>query len=239
MLLPRPSAAMSVPSRPPSLAPSLPMHGSMHAPVSPTNIGDSTAQHLCPDLVVPDSSECCLLVPYAPLTFEEVVTVDDARGMPVFKVTTYLDVSSGPFAPVRTVQMVLANAQGEAVFASCMIKEEGGPAPLVSLVTKDEQANRFATLSAAGPELFMLTMVRGLRIQFRLERMKGGVKFSIYDEDRPPRLLAIAEPLVADAIEPSRKRVVRVGPQVDAGLIVLSMMGIDALSASHGRSFSR
>jgi len=200
-----------------------------HSP-SPRSM-EPAGPHLCSELVVPEGSECTLLVPRLPpsrLWSGSSVTIDDARGVPVFKATFSL--ASGQLSR-DAKRLALSSATGDNVFAFCCDGEAppGGGHAGLSILHQSEVT--FGALRMDGRDSangYSVVTRRGWRIHFRGDLQAGNMNAT----DDQGRLLAIAEP------SGSSRRSVRIGPLVDAGLITLSLLGIDLLEYEAPRSWS-
>lgn len=194
---------------------------------------------LCPELVVPQSSECSLLVPSL---FDRskaapglagggvkgettLLTVDDSRGTPVFRVAL-----SAPSSSLRSGGgsssrcLTLSSATGEALFALAREKEAKRSLSLCDHADKVYGEVSTSELWGNGGT-FTLSTVQGHRIHFRSD---GGLNGSLNATADDGRLLAIVEaPPNTGEIAP--RRPVIIGPLVDAGLIVLCLLSIDWL----------
>lgn len=182
--------------------------------------------HLCPTLVVPDQSECTLLVPRLQPTgrCSGELPVKDLQGGSVF-CAKYREEGS------RGKTIVLQSTSKEFIFASCTSATACRPSDALALSVLYSNERQFGVLSLehteAGNGYTLNAQHCGVWIQFR-----GDALFrSLCAIDEESRVLAIAEP------EQQNRRRVRIGPHVDAGLISLALMGIDLLEhqASEGR----
>mmetsp|Transcript_47675 Transcript_47675/g.108428 ORF Transcript_47675/g.108428 Transcript_47675/m.108428 type:complete len:476 (+) Transcript_47675:112-1539(+) len=190
--------------------------------------------HLCPELVVPEGSECTLVVPRLPGSAMDSseVTIDDAKGAPVFH-ATFSKASTWGSVTVRqeSKRLILSNATGEAVFAFCRDVEaetRGGPIGLVIHYHSDAP---FGTLRADTRDTgsgYTVVARQGSTFHFRGQPLLGNMNVT----DEKGRLLAIAEPMHS---HDGSRRSVRIGPLVDAGLVTLAMLGIDILEHQRTR----
>jgi len=214
---------------------------------------------LCPELVVPEASECTLVVPRLALkshpskgtvTEDPVITIDDARGVAVFRAaltddngssgTDALDVQQGKLAAGRTQdqqRLVLSSGAGDAVFAYCRLKKatassnignvitvyHHSDAPFGEVVTENAETGSYVvkTRTGWGPRCMNL----------RGDKMLGNITAT----NESGRLLAIAESMN----DGTSRRSVRIGPLVDAGFVVLSLLGIDMLEYADKEAASR
>mmetsp|Transcript_12784 Transcript_12784/g.40096 ORF Transcript_12784/g.40096 Transcript_12784/m.40096 type:complete len:515 (+) Transcript_12784:118-1662(+) len=190
----------------------------------PVRFTDTAA--LCPELVVPEECECTLQVPRLLPHLrrlgsgQSVATVDDARHLPMFRVNFSLP-------SMGNKCLVLSSATDDTdgmVFAFCKASQPG-PTLEPTLTIHHAARGQFGTLRmrAGEPEreYEVVTRVGGL-ISLRCS---GN---DLTASDGQGQLMALVEPLPED---PTR-RVVRIGPLVDAGLITLSILGVDLLEGS-------
>jgi len=206
-----------------SLAPS-----SRSMPEEPVNDADGT--FLCPELVVPEGSECTLLVPRVSLSGSGVapVSISDARGVPVFKAVFAVSPVQGRNKQ-EIKRLVLSSATGDAIFAFCRDTEADSSTGQAGLAIFHHSEAPFGDIRADGPRPangYSVTSHRGWRLRFRGD--PEGRNLNATDDHG--RLLAITE-----AHAPAR-RSVRIGPLVDAGLIAISVLGIDLLGQGFAES---
>lgn len=186
---------------------------------------DVTRTHLCSELVVPDGSECTLLMQRIPPQGSQkhgYVSVDDARGSPVFRASFVLGDQQ-----TDNRRLIFASASGDAVFAFCRDAEpETAPGNhQLGLTIHHHWDTLFGVLRAKGrgaSRCYAVVTGHGLRTQVRGDIRTGNLNAT----DEHGRLLALVEPF---GPEGSGQRSVRIGPHVDAGLIVIALLGIDLL----------
>eukprot|EP00929_Paragymnodinium_shiwhaense_P010001 TRINITY_DN11447_c0_g1_i4.p1 TRINITY_DN11447_c0_g1~~TRINITY_DN11447_c0_g1_i4.p1 ORF type:complete len:527 (+),score=70.14 TRINITY_DN11447_c0_g1_i4:161-1741(+) len=195
-------------------------------------------QPLCPDLVVPQASECSLMVPClldragqpahassgASKSDTTVVTVDDSRGTPVFRAALSSPASalrSGGATSSRC--LTISSASGEALFAVAREKEAKR-----TIAICDHSDKLYGDLQMTerwgNGYTFVLTATTGHRITFRNDNALNGSMNATADDGR---LLSIVD--AAQHSAEGMRRSVIIGPLVDAGLIVLCLLSIDWL----------
>lgn len=189
--------------------------------------GRESAGHgltICSELVVPPDNECTLLLPLISerdgLGAVETVTVDDARGIPIFQVTVRLGPRGGRSAEKR---LVLSSAVDDIVFASCRDAEpEPGARTRAGLSIFCQADAPFGVLRPDG-----LDDASGYSVRSR----SGGV-VCFRGDARTGCMKAIDEHDCIIALTEAtswQQRWIRIGPRVDAGLVILAMLGIDLL----------
>jgi len=171
---------------------------------------------LCPELVVPEGDERTLLVPLAtPGGSSETVIICDLHGVPVCKAAFSTAKPSGR-------RMILTSATGDAVLAFC------GHAGVdqgigTGLAIFDRSGRAFGTLRADGPrpaDGYSVVLACGCwQLRFR--------------GNPPNRDLNVTDDrgswLAGTEAHGAARYSVRVGPHVDAGLMILAVLGIDLL----------
>jgi len=183
---------------------------------------------LCAELVVPEESECTLLVPLLNMSGTGTppeVTVDDTRGIAVFRAT----MSGGDVNGSRVtrsqegMRLVLSSVQGDAILAYSRVVKCGRGQPETLVAIHHHSNALFGELrqDAGGFNFMMATTWGPKQVKFRREAQ------SITAIDETQRMMAIAETLP----ENLNTRSVRIGPLVDAGFIVLALFGIDMLES--------
>lgn len=194
---------------------------------------------LCPELVLPAGTECTLLVPRISPSCQ-VVSIDDPRCNPVFHASLFAkpsvpSTSLSVMAPSRGTtngSLVLSSADhGKAVFAFCreVIAVEGKLQSLTIHSYKDELFGELKCNPGDGNRNFKIVTSTGREVRF--SGTSDSARLDVMDSQG--RLLAIVQPPI-DKDRTERRSVV-VGPLVDAGLVVLGLLGIDWLEAGqHG-----
>lgn len=188
---------------------------------------DQPEATLCEDLVVPEMDECTLEVPCLPEWEQhergrqrgtvrglKSFPVSSTQGFAVFEVFYSLDqreVNGGGRC------LVLQNPTGEVSFASCR-GGDNSQAGLPTITVHGASEAQFGSLSvepgAQGNAIFVAR--GGRRITFR-----GRPNTQAVDDQN--RLLASSVPMGPE------RRSIRIGPMVDAGLIVVCFVGRDLL----------
>jgi len=179
--------------------------------LTPAAAQDFPAIFLCPELVVPEGQECTLLVPRLPngsaaASQASQISVDDLRGVPVFHA----------YFGRQGRCLTLASAGGDSIFAFCCEDEATR-----GLTIHHSTEAQFASLRADGGRGYTVATRRGWRVHLRGDIRLGNVNAT----DDQGHLLALAEPFG----QGNSRRSVRIGPQVDAGLIALAILGADYL----------
>lgn len=202
----------------------------------PSLLGDSSYLHLCPELVVPEASECVLLVPqlsaFDAIDVSSVFVINDARGVPVFDASFAPDVqpSSAAEPGFRRRLLLSSTTQGDdfdsAVFA--YLREPPGrmrsgkaPHELQVCHFSDTVFGQLAPHSQGGRGSYSVTTALGRRTIFS----PGQPPAIMHAADERGRLLAVVK-----SVKGETRYSVTIGPMVDAGLVVLSLMGIDWLA---------
>jgi len=191
---------------------------------------DGNLPSLCSELVVPEENECSLLLPRdfpQACELSGQVSIDDVKEMSVFHAVYYL---SGyqrvdealPRATAQRRRLILRSAVDDLTFAYCCDAppEPGSSHPGYTIYDHEDQA--FGTLRPAGLTDQLGFRVRGrgdYQVAFVGDMQVGNVNAT----DEQGRLLAISEAIDASV------RCVRIGPQVDAGFMTLTMLAIDLL----------
>lgn len=201
-------------------------------------------QPLCADLVVPQASECSLLVPglfdkskTSPSRSAHpdsiVLTVDDSRHTPVFRVafsSSFRTSSAAADAGALPRCLTLSSANGEALFCLARESSASGRQGTRSLSICDHADKLYAELQLGetwgNGSICTLTTTQGHRTIFRRESGANGGSLNVTAEDG--RLLAMI-PAASAPLKPGEGRSVIIGPLVDAGLIVLCVLSMDWL----------
>uniref|UniRef100_A0A7S2MD21 Tubby C-terminal domain-containing protein n=1 Tax=Alexandrium andersonii TaxID=327968 RepID=A0A7S2MD21_9DINO len=158
------------------------------------------------------------------------IAISDARGVPVFK-AVFLNAPGRPSGRKKSdfKRLVLSSATGDAIFAFCRDTEVDPHTGHSGLAIFRHSEQLFGDLRADGPRPangYSVSTHRGWRMRFRGD--PDGRNLNATDENG--RLLAITE-----SHGPAR-RSVRIGPLVDAGLIAISVLGIDVLGMGYSES---
>lgn len=193
--------------------------GQIRLPPRPAEQSDIPS--ICRELVVPTDSECVLLVPKLAGhgSGGGQVAVTDAKGAPVFRVTF-----SNPAAKnARTEnRLVLANAPGDINYVICRDQAlQDGSYGLAIHHGTSKSEKIFGSLRKSVDEEgggYVITGPAGRVMWFRGDLNSGHVNVT----DHKGRLMAMCEPA-------GNRRSIRIGPLVDAGLVALTIMGMDML----------
>jgi hypothetical protein len=184
------------------------------------------AIHLCPELVVPDMTECTLVIPQlAPSSLQTVkASIDDSAGVSVFRV----EYSPSPLSD--GTRLVLTSPQGDITFVTLkdsakQVDAYDGGAIALTIFSKKERSRHFGVIRAnLADGTQEVTTVRGDKIRFQ-GKWSSGILNAIDDQGM---LLALSEPS-RDGPGGLKRRTVRIGPLVDAGLMAVSFLGLDIL----------
>mmetsp|Transcript_88262 Transcript_88262/g.175391 ORF Transcript_88262/g.175391 Transcript_88262/m.175391 type:complete len:635 (+) Transcript_88262:70-1974(+) len=180
----------------------------------------STGPHFCADLVVPEGNECSLLVPKLPSSRAcpgGEVLIQDEQGVPVFFAAW------STLAARDTKRLILRSATDDTVFGHCRdaLLEPGGRLAGINIYPEG-QDKPFGVLCAGSgrdPDGFSVWMQSGWQIFLTGDFQSGEVKA----RDETGSLLAM---ISASGVS---SRTVRIGPNVDAGLLTLTMLAMDLL----------
>jgi len=202
-----------------------------------TRNGNAGGSHMCPDLLVPEGSECTLMVPQLDVTGGSCVCISDAKGRPVLRATLGLSpvlrgCRASRLADIQ--RLVLSSATGDATFAYCRNGESQIGCGRTGLVMHNTSEAPFGVLKPDSCEVgsgYSLIANAGWLIYFRIDKETGHV--SAIDECG--KLVAVAQPTTNSA------HAVHIGSEVDAGMIVLAILGIGVLDgrAAMSRNFCR
>lgn len=171
---------------------------------------------LCVGLIVPEECECTLLVPHlAPRPISTQVTIEDVERTPALKAVFHLPTQEGRCLILSDVD------ETSNLFAYCV----------------RDFSNLALTIYGAEERHFGLIRMRGSKPSAGFEvitRKQAQLHIRCATSGEPRtftdghgRLLAVAEPVPDE----HALRVVRIGPGVDAGLVVLSTLASDLLKA--------
>eukprot|EP00927_Polykrikos_kofoidii_P027078 TRINITY_DN2395_c0_g1_i2.p1 TRINITY_DN2395_c0_g1~~TRINITY_DN2395_c0_g1_i2.p1 ORF type:complete len:660 (-),score=76.16 TRINITY_DN2395_c0_g1_i2:43-2022(-) len=195
--------------------------------------------HLCDELVIPKNSECNLYIP--PLQDKisaGSVCIENVGGVMMFRAN--LDnsrgVGSSATSSVQSKQLVLTDAVGGATFASCTpntsdVHRDGRKIGRVTSLnirhyTDVIAGELYPTADGSGQYDVLMNGGWGLFVH-----AKSNETWRISDLKRR-RLLAIVEFQHSTSPRtgpPRKERLVTIGPEVDAGLVILTVVGIDWL----------
>lgn len=181
------------------------------------------AQHLCPSLLVPKGCECTLQVPQLrrqhPSGGEHMI--NDPTGNPVMRV--FLGLASGR----GRRRLVLSGLEGGGILAACQEEVEADPVGGArTLLSIHDATSLFGQLHPLVPASrgYEAVSAAGRRVYVCPSSFSGGGGWAITD-DRG-QLLAVAEPPAPD------HRTVRIDSFVDAGLVVICILGTDLLEST-------
>jgi len=200
-----------------------PYSGELTFRVSNSSDGESCASagpHFCADLVVPEGNECSLLVPKLPSSRAcpgGEVLIQDEQGVPVFFAAW------STLAARDTKRLILRSATDDTVFGHCRdaLLEPGGRLAGINIYPEG-QDKPFGVLCAGSgrdPDGYSVWMQSGWQIFLTGDFQSGEVKA----RDESGSLLAM---ISASGVS---SRTVRIGPNVDAGLLTLTMLAMDLL----------
>lgn len=220
-------------STPPAATPQRPS-------ITPNLSIDQLAQraHLCWELVVPENTECSLLLPEimgSRLNPNGVLSVNDVNGMAVLYVAYSIAERPPPGPrdlPGNGKRLILRSALEDIVLASCMDgePEAAGGLPELTIFNKSEEPFGILRLISHGPRSsYLVSLITGKTIS--VQRDSQTLTSCITDEDG--WLLAYSEGTG------ERGRSIRISPQVCAGLMTLTMLGIDILDTTMGARSAR
>lgn len=210
-----------------------------HATTDEDGVAEFKGQHLCRELVVPEESECSLLVPRLPFeqnansqasmrspnsqrleksnAMDIELTIDDSRGIPVFRMTTVEpNKDSGK-------HLCLSSAIGERILFGYLaepVPAQDGPPSFLKI--HHHSGALFGTLRKENGDRFRVRASPGWELLFTGDWETGALNVT----DENGGLQAIVEPLCMQNVP---RCSVRIGPHVDAGLVVLALLGIDLL----------
>lgn len=188
-------------------------------------------EHLCSELVVPEGNECSLLLPRLTETrfsASGVLSITGDNGVPVLY-AAYTLAERPPLSadeqPGNGKRLVLRSALEDTILASCRDAQpetSGGP-PQLMIVNKAEEPFgmlRATGATGGGPKgSYTVSLSNGKKMFFR--RDIQALSLCITDEDG--WLLCCSEE------GDERGRPICISPHVDAGLVVIAMVGIDIL----------
>jgi len=180
---------------------------------------------LCPGLVVPDQTECTLIVPRIDHRGTKMlqVSIDDCRGVAVFRMELY------PRPAMDGSRLVLLSPNGDTTFACCKdiadASKYGHPQrkPALGIFGKNS-VQPFGLLVNNGRS-FEATTLAKQKIRFQ------GQSGSLNAVDEEDKLLALSDP-APDGPRGEKRRNVRIGPLVDAGLMTICYLGMDVMQSS-------
>jgi len=197
-------------------------------PSKQNDFGDCST--LCADIMIPEQHECVLMMPMLPLPSSNTrnamdsngprtstnvtLMIKDTHGKPSFRLAVNL-------APrVIGDRLTLGSVLGEYIYGRAKDGPDGS-----SLIICECSGAEFGELRQLEGNDFTLTKARGQEVHFHMSAQGNNVKAIDY-KGWP---LAVSE-RGPDGIS-SDRRVVRIGPMVDAAMILVCLLGIDLLKA--------
>eukprot|EP00927_Polykrikos_kofoidii_P027081 TRINITY_DN2395_c0_g1_i5.p1 TRINITY_DN2395_c0_g1~~TRINITY_DN2395_c0_g1_i5.p1 ORF type:complete len:656 (-),score=88.40 TRINITY_DN2395_c0_g1_i5:312-2279(-) len=198
--------------------------------------------NLCEDLVIPKNSECVLYIP--PLEQQisgSSVSVENIQGGVMFQAC--LDnspgVGSNAASGVQATQLLLTDGGRSVTFASCSTLEEMDDVTSLSIRHASGSVAGKLRPTADGPEHFAVLMNAGWGLHIQA-KSKTNMRISDLKRQRLLALVELPQGTTPMTGTPRRNaRIVTIGPEVDAGLIILAVIGIDwlrSLQESKGQS---
>jgi len=212
----------SDPPRPDELAHSGAASSCLSSLPSRRSMGAEPVMHLCAELVVPEDTECNLVVPDLNLNAQgttDRITIHDSSGLPVFHASYNLSSRHSNQSSRDTKRLILWSAIDGLIFAFCRdVEAAHGHASGLAIFHHYEVPFGVLRQNSLGDRsAYSVLMHTGREIFFYQTSEDVGFRA----EDENGRLLAMVMGLAP--------RCVRIGPQVDAGLVTLAMLGIDLL----------
>jgi len=186
-------------------------------------------RHLCTELVVPDDSECRLFLPdLKENKMSDVLSIDGVNGMAVLY-ASYTIADRPPAGehelPGSGKRLILRSALKDCILASCkdVEPETAGSPSQLAILSKSEELFGILRATSPGPRgSYMVSLSTGKKTYIRSDIQ--AVSSWVTDEDG--ELLACSE----DA--GGHGRTICISPQVDAGLMTLTMLAIDVLDVT-------
>lgn len=180
----------------------------------------SAGPHFCADLVVPEGNECSLLVPKLPSSRAcpgGEVLIQDEQGVPVFFAAW------STLAARDTKRLILRSATDDTVFGHCRdaLLEPGARLAGINIYPEGQDRPFGVVCAGSGrdPDGFSVWMQSGWQMFLTGDFQSGEVKA----RDESGSLLAM---ISASGVS---SRTARIGPNVDAGLLTLTMLAMDLL----------
>lgn len=206
------TSAGASPALTPARSPQPTMKQSEFKPEDRLSIGEAI---LCAGLIVPEECECTLLVPQlVPSSISCQVTIEDQERTPALQALFCLPNQEG-----RCLTLSDVNEAGN-MFAFCQRDFSH-----VALTIYDAKERHFGLIRMRGSKPGAgYEVITRTRAQLQLRCAVDGEPRTF--TDGLGRLLAVAEPVPDE----QALRVVRIGPGVDAGLVILATLASDLLS---------
>lgn len=174
--------------------------------------------HLCPHLVVPQGNVCRMMVPLERAS-GSMILITDICGLPVFRAfRAFRNAAHGRSLKPSIRRVVLMGATSDDAFAFCWKPEGAG---LLEFEICHQSGGPFAAIRANGPALsdgFLISTINDSWIRF--QSYLEGCTLSGTDEH---------DQIVATIETCSTGHSVCIGQLVDVGLILLSLLGVQAL----------
>mmetsp|Transcript_98366 Transcript_98366/g.194999 ORF Transcript_98366/g.194999 Transcript_98366/m.194999 type:complete len:490 (+) Transcript_98366:101-1570(+) len=207
-----------------STVPSPPGMRPLTAHATPRSLARSSSRkYLCPELVVPEHNECTLQIPDLNLEAPNgILSIDDVNSSAVL-LTSYSLLPNPPKAPYEVPgsgkRLVLRSALEDVVVASCRDADPGSDGSLPGLTILNCKEEVCGMLRPSGPDSknsYVVALWSGQKVLVRKDVQAN----CTYATDEDGWMLACIEEELSD-----HKRLLRISPQVDAGLITLTMLG--------------
>lgn len=208
------------------------------SPVPPLNLHGVSSNDklrtpaLCKELLVPEGSECELKVPIFHLSnlgSRSEFPVTDARGHAAFRITILLpsSASSQDLSSQESMRMILSSAEGDCVLAYSSIEQANDP------------ANSAVTLHHVSSAVFgAVKYVPGRGFQFTksLTWRQWYIMFHQKDERGMRTVVDERQDVLASQMkgEDASYQIITIGSFVDAGFVLLAVLGIDMLECQRG-----
>eukprot|EP00933_Yihiella_yeosuensis_P039603 TRINITY_DN3367_c0_g1_i2.p1 TRINITY_DN3367_c0_g1~~TRINITY_DN3367_c0_g1_i2.p1 ORF type:complete len:487 (-),score=109.93 TRINITY_DN3367_c0_g1_i2:306-1766(-) len=196
-----------------------------------------SALFLCPELVVPAMTECTLQVPHLQQSTQTKVqvSIDDSKNCPVFRVEYF------PIPQPDGTALVLASPAGDLTFATLKVAAKGalgsfasgGSTTELQIFSKNQTKTPFGTISVDGDNWKVTTLKTGRAIRFEGKWITG--RMSALNADEQDQLLAVSDQ-ASDGKNGEKRRDIRIGPLVDAGLMAISFLAVDILSLQRSQT---
>jgi len=194
------------------------------ARASPVPPPRSPEPYLCPELVVPESTECTLLIPPLPLSGNKVegeCTIDDSRGFAVFRaVFKPWDATNSAGGSPKRHCMHLESVTATAVFAYCgpgVVDMDGQPVELEVFRQTGEPFGVIRRSSALG----LFSVFSRSPHHWQIHFYENFAQSPVHAYDENGALLAILE-----FQDEGKRWLIRIAPLCDAGLMITSVLGV-------------
>lgn len=201
-------------------------HLAVHVPPSAQALAGypSSTRYLCPELAVPHGSECTLLIPPVPLSgtkAEGHCTIDDLKGCAVFKaVFTPWEASRSADGSSYSRQCIrLESVTGTTLFAYCspfVLHMDGQRVELEVFRQGGEPFGVIRRNTERGP----FSVFSRSRYHWQIDFDKDFAQSPVQAEDENGTMVAFLEN------QDEGRWLIRVAPLGDAGLMVISVLGV-------------